>query len=87
MYYYLSPHRLQYPSPSLVVDISECWQKKEMAIKAYQSQLKNCSGNAIGLLEKIEISNKYFGSCINAKYGEPFLSCEPICVSDIRFFE
>lgn len=86
LYLYYSPHRLDYPKPSFIVDICDCWNKKIAAIKAYDSQIKNISSaSPIRLIEKIEITARYFGQCINSKYGEPFLSCEPVSLKNPEF--
>ena len=78
LYYYYSPHRLEYPKPSFVMDISEFWGKKIGAINAYQSQLKNSTSNQLmSLTEKSEIVAKYFGLSINTIYGEPFMRNNP----------
>jgi len=81
---YYSPHRRRFAEPSFIIDISEVWEKKLAAIKAYKSQLENKScSNIYSLLERIEITAKYFGQCIDAEYGEPFIACEPLSVSSI----
>ena len=83
LYYYYSPHRLEYTKPSFIIDITSHWEEKIAAIKTYESQMKNIPGtSAIRLTEKVEIINRYFGQCINVKYGEPFVSSEPISVED-----
>jgi len=75
LYYYYSPHRLEYSKPSFIIDISDYWEKKIAAIKAYESQVKNIPKlSPLCLTEKVEIINRYFGQCINVKYAEPFVS-------------
>ena len=82
LWLYYSPHRWDFVNPSVIMDISDVWEKKLAAIKAYQSQLKNSSCSGIySLLEKIEITAKYLGQCINAAYGEPFTTSEPVSIS------
>ena len=82
LWLYYSPHRRDFVKPSVIMDISDVWEKKIAAIKAYKSQLKNsnCTG-ACSLLEKIEITAKYFGQCINTTYGEPFTTDEPVSIT------
>lgn len=85
LWLYYSPHRRQYPTPSFIIDISELWQKKLAAVRAYQSQLKNeNSGQTYNLLKRLEITAKYFGQCIGTAYGEPFSTSEPFCVTSLR---
>jgi LmbE family N-acetylglucosaminyl deacetylase len=64
------------------MDISDVWEKKLAAVKAYQSQLKNNNCDSIySLLERLEITAKYFGQCINARYAEPFIGSEPVSIT------
>ena len=88
LYLYYSPHRLHFHRPSVIMNISEVWEMKLAAIKAYQSQIKNNScANSYCLLERIEITAKYFGQCINTAYGEPFTASEPVSINsfDVLF--
>ena len=82
MWLYYSPHRRDFARPSVIMDISDVWEKKLAAIKAYESQLKNnrCTSTC-SLLGRIEITAKYFGQCINARYAEPFISSEPVSIT------
>jgi bacillithiol biosynthesis deacetylase BshB1 len=81
LYLYYSPHRLHFHRPSVTMDISDVWEMKLDAIKAYQSQIKNNTyANSYSLLERIEITAKYFGRCINTRYAEPFIATEPLSI-------
>ena len=85
LYGYYSIHRLWYQKPSFIVDVTDYWNKKIAAVEAYQSQNKNtASAKTASLLEKIEISCRYFGQCIGAKYAEPFVSFEPMGVRNLE---
>lgn len=78
-YGFYSTHRLYHLRPSFIVNITDQWDRKVKTIQAYESQIKgSSSANSVSLLEMIEVTCRYFGQCINAKYGEPFLSYEPI---------
>ncbi len=80
-YGYYSTQRLSYDKPSFIIDISDFWQKKIEAVKAYQSQIKSISPiNRVSLIEKMEVVCRYFGQCIGVRYAEPFLNIEPIAV-------
>lgn len=84
LWQYYSPHRQDYPQPSMIIDISDYWPKKLEAVKAYQSQLKKPgSDQPNDLLDKIHITARYFGQCINARYGEPFLLPAPIAIKNL----
>jgi len=79
LYYYYSPHRMEYQRPSFIVDISDTWQKKKDAIVAYKSQTTNSNVNqAISLIARCKTVAKFFGLLITSKYGEPFICNEPI---------
>jgi LmbE family N-acetylglucosaminyl deacetylase len=85
-YGYYSTYRLWYEKPSFIVDITDYWDKKIDAIKAYRSQNKNmASAKTVSLLEKVEITCRYLGHCIGTKYGEAFVSYEPIGVGRLEF--
>ncbi|MDI6704226.1 MAG: bacillithiol biosynthesis deacetylase BshB1 [bacterium] len=82
-----SPHApklfLFYPlqsciKPTLVVDITEVFEKKLDVIKVYRSQFErsNQDISPIGIrdyLFHIESRNRFYGSLINVKYGEAFI--------------
>lgn len=78
-YGYYSTHRLYHHRPSFIVNITEQWDRKIKAIQAYKSQISGpSSANSIPLLEAVEVTCRYFGQCIGTRYGEPFVSYEPI---------
>jgi len=84
-YGYYSTHRLSYDKPSFIVDVTDYWDKKISAIRAYQSQIKNVSStNQVSLIEKVEIICRYFGQCAGVKYAEPFVSYEPMCIKKLE---
>jgi len=85
-YGYYSVHRLEYDKPSFIVDVTDFWDKKIAAIQAYQSQIRNTSsGGSACVLEKVEAVGQYFGQCVCGKYGEPFVSYEPVAVKELEF--
>jgi len=84
-YGYYSTHRSDFHKPSFIVDITEFWNKKIKAIQSYETQIKNISSNnSVSLLEKVEIICRYFGECIGSKYGEPFVSNDPISITKLE---
>ena len=93
-----SPHRpesiLHYMAryqfrPSLVVDISDHWQRKRKAVACYRSQLYDPTRgepetaiSADSFLDAWEGRNRYYGSLIGVEYGEPYLMRGPVPVED-----
>ena len=76
---YYSTHRQDYHKPSFIVDVTDQWNTKIQAIQAYQSQIEHISPSSnITLLEKVEVTCRYFGQSIGTRYGEPFVSYEPM---------
>ena len=75
LFYYM----LSYPfTPAFVLDISNVWERKMEAIRAYQTQFQSSEDGihtAIsepGFLKLIEARAIWFGSMIGAAYGEPY---------------
>lgn len=75
--------------PTIVVDITDHFEKKMASIKCYKSQFYNpdYKGEATKIsskefLETIEIRSRYYGSMIGVKYGEPFYCKSPLAIND-----
>jgi LmbE family N-acetylglucosaminyl deacetylase len=68
--------------PTFIVDISDVFQIKLKAIKAYKSQFKDDkkkrSPKSPFYLENFLAQDRFYGSIIGVKYGEPFLLKNPI---------
>ncbi|MCX6640924.1 MAG: bacillithiol biosynthesis deacetylase BshB1 [bacterium] len=73
---------------SFVVDVSDVFETRLQAIRAYRSQFDSESGDPQTyisqpkFLERIITRAKFFGSKIETDYGEPFLSRETLKVDD-----
>ncbi len=80
LYSYFSIHKMNYEKPSFVIDITEQWEIKLKSIQAYQSQIKNSTFKNTSMLERVEVLCRYFGQCFDSKYGEPFISKEPLTI-------
>lgn len=74
--------------PSFVVDISESFETKMRAIAAFASQFSPASGEAGGLpldrfRENVELAARRSGQRIRVRYGEAFVTREPVEVQDL----
>lgn len=65
--------------PSFVVDISDTFDEKMNAVRAYRSQFYDAASgeretyiSSQAFIESVEIRARYFGFQIGVKYGEPF---------------
>jgi len=81
-YYFASPANY-YQKPSLIMDISKEIEMKVEALKCYESQFgENIQGSQ--LFENILNLNRYYGMLIGKKFGEAFLSKEPLEIKNIE---
>ena len=67
--------------PTFIVDVTDSYEKKTKAIRAYKSQIRLISDYG-GLLRAIRIRDQLYGSRIGVEYGEPFLSDTPLKIDD-----
>ena len=77
-------------SPTIVVDITEYYNEKIEAVKSYRSQFEKTASEQdiipIGIgdyLFHIESRDRFYGSLINVKYGEAFISEEPLNIKNL----
>lgn len=73
--------------PSVIVDITESFARKQQAVGAYGSQFYNPQQprsaedetyiSSPSFLEDVWAQDRYFGSLIHSRYGEPFRLCHP----------
>lgn len=71
---YLFPILELIPKPSHIIDISETFEAKLRAMKAYESQLSVVSG----ITDQIEAKARAYGSLVGVKYGEAFMRSQAI---------
>ena len=75
--------------PSFVVDVTPVWDTKLRAIAAFASQFSPAPGEA-GVLpldrfrEAVELAGRRHGQHIGVRYGEGFVTREPLAVDDVR---
>lgn len=74
--------------PSFVVDVTTVWDRKLEAIAAFASQFTPAPGET-GVLpldrfrEAVELAGRRHGQLIGARYGEGFVTKEPLVVDDV----
>lgn len=76
IYNYYCVHLKTVPQPAFVLDISEVWEQKMRAIRAYQSQF--LTGRTTDFLDQLRDEASYWGKSIGVRYGEPYACREPI---------
>jgi bacillithiol biosynthesis deacetylase BshB1 len=75
-------------APSFVVDVGAVWETKLRAISAFASQFTPAPGEA-GVLpldrfrEAVELAGRRHGQRIGVRYGEGFVTREPLVVDDL----
>jgi N-acetylglucosamine malate deacetylase 1 len=86
LFYYM----LSYPfKPAFVLDITDVWERKMEAIKAYKTQFQSSQDGlqtAIsepGFLKFVEARAIWFGAMIGAGYGEPYYTPGPVPLVDL----
>jgi len=57
-----------FPSPNVLIDISDYWERKLAALRAHVSQ------RVEGTIANIETIDRYWGIARNCKYAEPFFT-------------
>ncbi|GAB4370819.1 MAG: bacillithiol biosynthesis deacetylase BshB1 [Calditrichia bacterium] len=84
--YYMAKYEFQ---PSFVIDITDEFETKFQALKAYQSQFYNPEWpeeqtfiSSRWFIESIEFRARHFGWAAGVKYGEPFWVPEPLAIDD-----
>ena len=74
--------------PSFVVDVTAVWDTKLLAIAAFASQFTAAPGES-GTLpldrfrEAVELAGRRHGQQIGVRYGEGFVTREPLAVDDV----
>lgn len=82
-YYFASPVNY-FQKPTFIMDIGKEIEMKVEALKCYESQFgKNIQNSP--LFENILNLNRYHGMLIGKKFGESFISKEPLEIKNIEF--
>ena len=76
--------------PSFIVDVTETYDVRIAAMRAYRSQFYDPQSDEPGTIlstpeffESIRMRLEYYGNKIGRKYGEPFYSPTPIAIPDL----
>lgn len=76
--------------PTIVVDISEEWDQKMKAVRAYHSQFIHDSQNPVDtslsvpeFLERVRVRHEFYGTLIRRRFGEGFILKDVVPVDDI----
>ncbi|MDW3209876.1 MAG: bacillithiol biosynthesis deacetylase BshB1 [Reichenbachiella sp.] len=87
LYHYI---QTDFHKPNFVVDVSDFWETRMEAVRAYKSQFFDPSGESSNTListpefmELIEARGREFGMSIRVKYGEGFIADRMPGVSDL----
>jgi N-acetylglucosamine malate deacetylase 1 len=90
VYHYIQSQLIE---PDFVIDISEFWEKKMMAVRAFQTQFYNPASKEPdtyisnpGFLKLLESRANEFGHAIGANYGEGFTVRRIIGVNNLFDF-
>lgn len=75
-------------APTLVVDVTATWDRKLAAIAAFQSQFTPGAGEAVSLpfdrfRENVELAGRRNGQRIGVRFGEGFVTKEPMALDDL----
>lgn len=83
LYYFAAPANY-FQKPTLIMDISREIEMKVEALKSYESQFGKNIQNSPSF-ENILHLNRYYGILIGKKFGEAFISTEPLEIKNMEF--
>ena len=84
--YFFASHLRQHIQPSFVLDISQQWQRKIEAVRAYASQFalnQNEPAPKDWIVDHLASICQYFGLRIGVEYAEPFFCHELVGLSSL----
>ena len=85
IFYYYCVHLKLAIQPAFIVDISDQWPEKKLAIEAYQSQfITHRASESPTPLEQFQVDAAYWGKMIGRRFGEPFASREPVGLESLQ---
>jgi bacillithiol biosynthesis deacetylase BshB1 len=85
IYYYYCVHLRHIPQPAFVLDISPYWDRKEAALRSYQSQfLEGRPREGPTIIDRLRHQAALLGDTIGTRYAEAFASREPVGLGSLR---
>ncbi|MEO1617667.1 MAG: bacillithiol biosynthesis deacetylase BshB1 [Planctomycetota bacterium] len=85
LYYYFCVHLRLAIDPSWIVDISDTMDQKMDSVRAYESQvITGRPTEPPTMVDRIEIEAARWGNLIARRYGEPFVTKEPLALTSLR---
>lgn len=85
IFYYYCIHLRLIPQPQFILDISDCWERKQAAIECYRSQFfEGRSTEQPSIVDHLRNQAAALGYFIGTRYAEGFASREPIGLSGLR---
>ncbi len=84
--YYYASHLRVHPEPRFVLDVSDYWDRKLQAVRAYQSQFWDNQADESKkgwIIDHLEVIGRYFGQMIGVRYGEPFFCHELVGLKNL----
>ena len=82
IYNYHSVHLKLAIVPAFILDISDYWETKLEAVRAYASQFGEQQTGGRSFYDKLETAAEHWGDLIGCRFGEPFSCREPIGISE-----
>jgi bacillithiol biosynthesis deacetylase BshB1 len=86
---YAAAYRDHDAIPSFVVDVTTTFDRKMRAIRCYRSQFdgRDQGGELFptgrDFYASVDTKCAFYGSLIHVRYGEPFVTVEPLAVADV----
>jgi len=84
VFYYICYHLQLHVNPAFILDISSEFDNKLQVTMAYYSQFVYDNSRWEYISGLIKANNSYYGNLIHVRYGEPFISREPIGLKDLH---
>lgn len=85
LFYYFCVHLRLAVQPSWVVDVSQHWEQKLAAVRAYESQfITGRSTELPTFIDRVIADGAHWGRLIDRQYGEPFATKEPLALDSLR---